>query len=110
MTRPITRLLILCGLVTLATTNLGRVCADVVSYQEGQSGYAGTQDTWIGSGASMVDTAHGTEDAFVWDIADSNPTNINISLLRFDSIVGVGAGQIPVGSEIQSATLSPHRL
>ena len=71
----------------------------VVSFQEGVGGYTGTQDTWI----AESDNEHGGEVTLLWD----GPTGLGSinPLLRFDSIIGNGAGQIAPGSTILSAKL-----
>lgn len=74
----------------------------VVSFQEGVGGYTGTQDTWI----DEADPEHGAEPTFFWD-GPTGQGSIN-PLLRFDSIIGNGAGQIAPGTTILSATLTLH--
>jgi hypothetical protein len=74
-------------------------------FQEGLSGYAGTQDTFLREeGPGEV---HGNDAEFEWDDDDTNGTNNrNLALIHFDNIFGNGPGQIPAGSQIVSATLS----
>ncbi|UCE58164.1 MAG: DNRLRE domain-containing protein [Phycisphaerales bacterium] len=87
-----------------------------LTFQEGIGGYTGTQDTFIMQ--SEPDLPHGTLsdtcpgaadpgpcDNFEWDSEDPAP-NQNIGLIRFDGIVGPGAGQIPQGATVLSATLT----
>jgi len=79
-------------------------CFDLV-FQEGSGGYASTVDTYI-----MQDeptTPHGGEAAFGWDNDDPRNTgHDNFGLLRFDNIFGAGTNQIPLGSTIETATLT----
>ena len=75
--------------------------ADTVTFQQGVSGYAGTQDTTIRNfnpdlnlGSSSI-------------IEMNGPTTfIRRALVRFDNIIGTGPGQIPPLSRILSATLT----
>lgn len=73
------------------------------SFQEGVSGYSGTQDTYI----ERVNggTAHGGDGSLKVD--DGSPNDMQ-TLIRFDNLFGTGAGQIPYGSAITSATLTVH--
>ena len=73
------------------------------TFQNGVGGYTGTSDTQIKEGDPA--TAFGTLADFGWDGSEINslPTH---GLIRFDSLFGNGAGQVPVGSQITSATLT----
>jgi len=68
------------------------------SFSQGVAGYTGTQDTTLL--LAQPTSSFGTLSAFAWD-ADGS-----FGLLRFDSIFGSGATQIPAGSTIVSATLT----
>ena len=89
------------------TCNLGTgVCESApvtLTFQDGLSGYGGTQDTYLAQGAPG--TAEGALDNWRWDTENPAP-NQEIGLIRFDNIVGPGPGQIPSGATIQSATLT----
>jgi hypothetical protein len=70
-----------------------------LSFQDGTNGYAGTVDTLIESGSP---TGHqGGSGSLAFD--DSSTEQ---ALIRFDSIIGAGASQIPLGSTITSASLT----
>ena len=76
-----------------------------LTFQQGVGGYAGTQDTYILE--TSPTSSFGTLDSFEWDTEETggNANSRKYGLLRFDSIFGSGAGQIPVGSTIVSASL-----
>jgi hypothetical protein len=74
-----------------------------VSFRDGVSGYVGTQDTYLTQGAPT--TVQGAVNNWRWDTENPAP-NAEFGLIRFDGIFGAGAGQIPLGSTIQSATLT----
>jgi hypothetical protein len=88
------------------TCNLGTgVCEAApvtVSFQDGVSGYTATQDTYLAQAAPT--TAEGTLDNWRWDTENPAPSQ-EFGLIRFDNIIGPGAGQIPAGATIQSASL-----
>jgi hypothetical protein len=70
-----------------------------VTFLEGTSGYAGTQDTYVNSSSPAVSFG-----ASATVLVDNNgPIQ---GLIRFDGIIGNGAGQIPPGSVINSATIT----
>ncbi|TAL13198.1 MAG: DUF4347 domain-containing protein, partial [Aquabacterium sp.] len=71
------------------------------TFQEGVSGYTGTQDTHLSKANST--TSYGSNASLIVD--DGSPNDENV-LIRFDNIFGNGAGQIPLGSTITSATLT----
>ena len=72
--------------------------------QDGLNGYAGTLDTEIRF--SAPDSAAGGALAVVnSDLQDGTPVGAVHSLLRFDNLIGGGAGQVPLGAQITSAEL-----
>jgi hypothetical protein len=76
-----------------------------VTFQEGVNGYAGTQDTFLQQ--AVPGNVNGALEGFEWDDSDPNGSvNQNVALIRFDDIFGSGSGQVPVGANILSATLS----
>ena len=76
----------------------------LATFQEGVSSYAGTLDTYILE--NTLTTSYGTETSFGWDTDDpATSGKLKVGLLRFDNIFGDGAGLVPVGSTIISATL-----
>ena len=76
-----------------------------VSFQQGTGGYAGAVDTFIMEDSPTA--SYGDEDWVEWDGDDPrNSGNSNFGLIRFDGIFGSGAGQVPDGASIESATLT----
>jgi trimeric autotransporter adhesin len=73
-------------------------------FQEGTAGYTGTQDTYVQD--STPSTAYGAADRVVSD--DGAP--LRTGLIRFDNLSGSGAGQVPSGATVSSATLSVYVL
>ena len=87
-------------------THVRRTSAETVSFQQGVNGYAGTQDTFLQQHPSGAGTNRGTASSLAWDDDNPSGTGFDIyTLLRFDSIFGKGAGQIPLGAQITEATL-----
>ncbi len=75
------------------------------TFQQDVSGYVGTQDTYLYQ--SGPTTVEGGLASFRWDTDDPGSSGLyEYGLIRFDNIFGGGAGQIPVGSTISSATLT----
>lgn len=74
--------------------------AATVTFQQGVGGYSGNVDTYV----SQTDpgTAFGT----AVNVLVDNAAPIAHGLIRFDNIFGPGAGQVPVGATINSATLT----
>ena len=75
--------------------------AAVETYREGVSSYNGTQDTFLEE--NTPDTTRGTESLVK---VENDPPQVQHALIRFDNIFGSGTGQIPLGSIINSATLT----
>ena len=75
--------------------------AAVETFQEGVSGYSGTQDTFLEQ--NTPDTPRGTETLVK---VENDAPQVQHGLIRFDNIFGGGAGQIPFGSIINSASLT----
>ncbi|UCE58166.1 MAG: DNRLRE domain-containing protein, partial [Phycisphaerales bacterium] len=96
------------------TTHVCELAPVQVTFQDDGS-YTGTQDALLmGSEATethgtLTDTCPGTAsgpcDNFEWDGEDPAPF-VNYGLVRFDNIVGAGAGLIPAGATVVSATLT----
>lgn len=74
-----------------------RVTVPIV-FQDGNGGYAGTQDTQLEQAAP--DVSHGNDATLV---CDGSP--LNHGLLRFDNLLGDNPGQVPRGAFINQATL-----
>ncbi len=74
----------------------------VTSFQNGVGGYEGTEDTVLYS--ISPDSNFGSETSISPDQQDAN--GVRQGLLRFNDIIGDGNGQVPLGSTIDSATLS----
>jgi hypothetical protein len=76
--------------------------SQAISFQEGVNSYAGTQDT--DPRAASPDEVRGARTELNIDLSDGGlPVQ---GLIRFDGIFGDGAGQIPLGSTILSASLT----
>jgi len=75
--------------------------AAVETYQEGVSSYSGTHDTFLEQ--NSPDTTRGDESLVK---VENDPPQVQHALIRFDNIFGSGGGQIPLGSIINSATLT----
>lgn len=76
--------------------------AHAVAFRQNVNGYAGTQDTELRGAAP--DTTQGTAVGITVDLSDGGA--ISHGLLRFDNIFGSDPGQVPLGAEIVSATLT----
>ncbi|MFQ6026838.1 MAG: phytase, partial [Dehalococcoidia bacterium] len=72
-----------------------------VSFQEGMNSYSGMVDTFLFE--TEPDTPQGANNVVEWDAGNGSD---QISLFRFDNIFGAGAGQIPPGAAINSATFT----
>lgn len=79
--------------------------AAIITFQQGVGGYAGTQDTELRQ--ADPNTPRGDQTSVSIDGLESNPPpSATQVLIRFDGIFGNGPGQIPLGSVINSATLT----
>lgn len=91
-----------------ANPNLGfeslesRQLLAVTSFQDGIGSYAGTEDTVLYS--ISPNSNFGSETSISPDQQDAN--GVRQGLLRFNDIIGSAPGQVPLGSTINSATLS----
>ena len=74
-----------------------------VSFQEGVDGYTSTQDTHIEE--DVPTTSFGSNTDVEVDLQNSG-LGEEQALIRFDNLFGSGAGQIPLGATIISATLT----
>jgi hypothetical protein len=86
----------------VAVSGVAAPIPTTVSFRQGVDGYSGTVDTYIRE--HEADTSHDGV-SFEWDGSDPNGEE-NFALIRFEDIFGTGAGQIPLGVTIQSATLT----
>lgn len=73
-----------------------------VTFQEGVDGYSGTQDTHIDE--DKPTTSYGTNSRVNLDVTPDNKDEHG--LVRFDGIIGAGAGVVPQGVQIVSASLT----
>ncbi|HEV8701325.1 MAG TPA: LamG-like jellyroll fold domain-containing protein [Candidatus Polarisedimenticolia bacterium] len=73
--------------------------SSTLTFQQGVDGYAGTVDTLI-----AFDTPDADNSAATTITVDGSP--LRHVLIRFDGIIGNGAGQVPPGATILSATLT----
>ncbi len=69
-----------------------------VTFRQGVNGYTGCQDTYIEANAPA--SPHPTSTV---GLVSASP--LSQSLIRFDNIVGSGAGQVPAGATVLSAKL-----
>ena len=77
-----------------------------LAFQEGISGYVGTQDTWVSQ--ANPNSSFGNNDTRVVDDDTANSFFSDFrgqGLLRWDDIVGNAAGRIPPDAQLISATL-----
>jgi hypothetical protein len=87
------------------TMAVNGLAASTATFQQGVDSYSSAVDTYITE--NTPDTAHGAEAEFEWDGDDPYGSGYdNFGIIRFDDIFGTGAGQIPPGATIQSATLT----
>jgi hypothetical protein len=83
--------------------NLNETPTVTTTFQQGVNGYTGTVDTMLQQGST--DSEFATWDV-IWIEEDPSGDGVRQALIRFDDIFGNGPGQVPVGSQIVSATLS----
>ena len=85
-------------------TGLCAVTPVTVTFQQGlgSPAYAGTVDTFVNSNAAQQNANNSAVTPLV---VDGDP-DVEQALVRFDGIFGNGAGQVPLGATIQSATLT----
>ena len=81
----------------------GILADTTVTFQEGVDGYASTQDTHIEEDTPT--TSYGSQTTVEVDLQNSG-LGEEQAIIRFDNLFGSGAGQIPLGSTIISATLT----
>ncbi|MBP7148345.1 MAG: DNRLRE domain-containing protein [Acidobacteria bacterium] len=102
MTRLSHRLLCLAAAAFLAAAP---ALATTVTFRQGENGYTGVKDTFLQQ--SSPGTNNGSAANLNWDADDPNGTGYDVyTLVRFNNIFGNGAGQVPLGSQITSASLS----
>lgn len=95
-----------CIAITLCALMTGTVHGTelTVSFQQGAGGYRGCQDTYLIEGG---DTPLGNEPEVLVDCCQGpDAFALKQGLLRFDGILGEGAGQVPLGASIIQATLT----
>jgi hypothetical protein len=87
------------------------VAPEMVHFQQGLNGYAGTVDTMVRA-AAPTSSSYAASAIITTDLDDMTDTGYQPShvLLRFDDIIGGTAGQIPAGATINSATLRLRSL
>jgi hypothetical protein len=78
-----------------------------VSFQDGVDGYAGTLDTFIQEEPSAVNNDNGALEALNWDSDDPLGSGFStMTLIRFENVFGDDTGRVPIGAQINLATLS----
>jgi hypothetical protein len=99
-----TSILIAAAAFLLATAD---AVAATVTFRQGVNGYTGAVDTFLQQNPANAGTNNSTVQGLRWDGDDPSGTGYDAyTLIRFDAIVGGGAGQIPAGALITSATLT----
>lgn len=78
----------------------------MTSFQQGVNGYSGTQDTFLHQ--ANPDTTYHNAVRPKWAMPEYLEQENQFALLRFDEIFGSAVGQLPVGAEVTSATLTYH--
>ena len=102
------RTLIVFSLLILMTV-AGLANADTLTLREGLDTYAGTQDTWFSGRTTSNENLGKPEGTYFRTALWSTTTVVNQqALLRFDGIFDNDGGSIPVGTGINSATLTIH--
>jgi len=76
----------------------------MLTFRDGLNGYTATADTFIRQ--QSVNQNNGSTADLRWDTEENGANTPQYTLLRFDDIFGAGPNQIPLGSTINSATLT----
>jgi len=73
------------------------------AFEEGENGYTGVRDAWIGNDGNQYFRNFGDQNllALSRDAAD----DVSLGLLRFDNIIGSGVNQVPPMSTVMEANL-----
>ncbi len=77
------------------------IFADILSFQQGANGYTGCEDTTI----EMGSTSDTSTRNYLYVSANASSESRRV-FVKFGNIFGSGTGQIPLGSAINSATLT----
>ena len=80
------------------------VSVGAVTFQQGTSGYSGTEDTELNE--TTPSTSHGNASSISIDLENSGGQSQG--LIQFNNLFGNGLGQIPFGSTINSASLTVY--
>ena len=101
------------GLLGLLLPAMHCIHGETRTFREGEDNgygaYSGTADTYIaiaGSSGAGDETGTNYGTSSILKIEDDPGQSNGQGLIRFDTIFGAGAGQIPPGATITSATLS----
>ncbi len=95
--------------LALAAVLTPESAANILTFQQGVNGYTGLTYATLQLGAA--DTPMGGSSATAWTVDGGNSALFDATkqgLIRFDNIFGSGAGQIPLGSTITSATITAN--
>lgn len=77
------------------------------SFRQGAGGYTGAKDTYVSQASPATASGAATSVLVDGDSDDAaEGTQQNQAMVRFDNLFGTGAGQIPAGARIESATLT----
>ena len=83
--------------LTIVATPIARAAGGTITFQQGSDGYSGVIDTFVS--IDSASTNHSASPALQAESQDQ-------TLIRFEGIIGDGAGQIPPGAEITSASVT----
>ena len=92
------------GEVCNPATNQCEPAPTLLTFQQGTDGYAGTSDTYLAE--QTPSTSYGSATDVQWDTSWGSTGDEAIGLIRFEGVFGSGYGQVPVGAQITSATLT----
>ncbi len=73
-------------------------------FENGVNGYDGVKDTWVGNNNNRYFTNYGSNQTM--QLERNSEDDVELGLLRFDDMIGIGANQIPEGDSITSAQLT----
>lgn len=96
--------------LALALFTAGAAHGEVYTFQQGVNGYSGAVDTGIQQGNPATLLGNATSLSVDLGSASSGITSVSAILLRFDSIMGTGAGDFTLNPPLIHATLTLNVL
>ena len=78
-----------------------------MSFRQGVNGYADSEDTFVRRDANRTEWNNGGSDVIQVQ-SSGNELPVKVGIIDFQNIFGPGAGQVPAGRAIASATLRMH--